>query len=327
MKKHTEAIIIGGFVFLFIVCAYLEVFHGYNKLTFIDFIGLLQGNNTIQTEILEVIRIPRFIKAVIAGSCLAVAGMFLQTITKNPLVEPYFTGVSSGAGLTLVIAILLNVHPGYYSLMGFAGALLVSIIVIFLTGINKFSLVKLILVGLSVNIFVSSLISSLILYNSEKAHSLLMVLTGNINSSTSSLKLLVALFVFGLFLSVVMVPKLNFMMLDGSIIKAISKRANLYFVIMVILASFLASLSVSAAGIIGFVGILIPHLSRLIIGENFKYLFILNILLGSTIILFCDFIARNVMYPSEVPLGLVIAIIGAPIFLIFLIIRGKQFYA
>lgn len=327
MNKKSKIFITGIFTLIFLITFYLEIFSGHISLNINDFISFFNNSKDLDAQIIGIIRFPRALKAIIAGSCLAISGMFLQTITKNPLVEPYFTGVSSGAGLSLVLSVIMGMNPLFYCFAGFAGAIIVSLAVILLTGINKFSLVKLILVGLSINIFVSSVISSLILFHSDKAHPLLMVLTGNINSSTLSLKPLLIFFALGIILSVLMVPKLNFMVLDGTIIKALSPRANMYFIFMVVLASYLASLSVCAAGILGFIGIIIPHLSRLIIGQNFKNLFFINLLLGSSMVLLCDFISRNILFPTELPLGLVIAIIGAPIFLLFLILRGKEFYA
>ena len=327
MKKNAKATIIVLSLIVFIVCIYIDIFCGNININIQDFLRLLNGKDTFATEILAIIRIPKVIKAIIAGSCLAVSGMFLQTITKNPLVEPYLTGVSSGAGLAFVTCIALNVNTSYISLFATLGALLVSLLVIFLAGINKFSLIKLILFGLSINIFASSLISAIILFNPQKTHSMMTILTGNTGGSFVNLKLILILFTCTILISFLMVPRLNFMILDDTIIKAINSNVGLYFIIIIILSSVLASLSVASAGILGFIGIIIPHLSRILIGQDFKWLFILNILLGSSIILISDFISRWAIYPSEIPLGVVVSIIGAPIFVGFLIFRGDKLYA
>jgi iron complex transport system permease protein len=327
MKKHAKTIIIALVVIIFLASLYLEVFCGHINLQISDIMGLFSKSEDLNTQLLSIIRLPKAVKAIIAGTGLAVSGMFLQTVTKNPLVEPYFTGVSSGAGLALVLAITAGLPPVYYSVAAFFGAILISLIVISLTGLRKFSLVKLILIGLSINIFVSAVVSSLTLLDSEHTRSIVMVLTGNISSSLLIMKPLVILFTLGMIICIFMVPKLNFLVLDGNIVTALSSRAHIYFIIIVILSSFMASLSVCAAGILGFVGIIIPHLSRLIIGQNFKLLFLMNVLLGSTIVLFCDYVSRTLLYPTELPLGLVISMIGAPIFIAFIVIRGSQFYA
>ena len=121
--------------------------------------------------ILMLIRLPAILKAIVAGASLAVAGMFLQTISKNPLADPYLVGLSSGAGLGISLSILLF-NSVNYSLFGFFGALISAVLVIALSGFSKFSITKLILIGLSFNLFVSSLIACLILINPEigRAH-------------------------------------------------------------------------------------------------------------------------------------------------------------
>lgn len=327
MKKSSRILIISFCFLLFIGSLYLSLFCGYTQFSSSDLIGLFTGKTSDNIQILEILRFPRVIKAIIAGSCLAISGMFMQTMTKNPLVEPYLTGVSSGAGIALVVCILLGLSPAHLSFFAFLGAILASIIVLTFAGLNKFSLVKLILIGLSINIFASSIISMIMLTNSDKTFSMMMILAGNLNSSVVMVNTVAVTFVMAMVASIFMVPKLNFMRLDNDIVNALNNKSNYYFITIIILSSMLAAISVCAAGILGFVGIIIPHISRLIIGHDFRWLFFTNILLGSTIVLFSDFISRSIIYPTEVPLGLVLALIGAPIFVGFLILRGNKFYA
>lgn len=286
------------------------------------------GKQTIATQIIGILRIPKLIKAIIAGSCLAISGMFMQAITKNPLVEPYITGVSSGAGLAIVVCILLGLTPVLYTLFGFVGAIIACLLVVVLSGASKFSITKIILIGLSINIFISSIISSIILIaDPEKTKTMLTILSGNLSGSVELINLLLVLFVIGLGLSFYLVPKMNFLTLDRCIVGSINKNANTYMLVTLCLSAFLAALSVTTAGILGFIGIIIPHLSRILIGQDFKISIFTNILLGSSILLISDFLARNLIYPSEIPLGLLIAIIGCPIFIGLLVLRGKKLYA
>ena len=144
--------------------------------------------------ILSYIRVPAVIKAIISGSCLSLAGMFLQTISKNPLADPYLTGLSSGAGFGIVIS-LLFFNSVNYSLFGFFGALFAAALVIILNGFSKFSITKLILIGLSVNLFTGALISFLILLNPLKSYAMTLILTGGFSSADVSSKVLVSLFI------------------------------------------------------------------------------------------------------------------------------------
>lgn len=322
MKK--KLIIIGVLIVVFLLCIYLSLFCGYGELG-VEFIKSLKVNED-SAIILKFLREPRAIKAVVAGASLSLAGLFMQTITRNPLAEPYITGISSGAGLAIVISILFaqGTNP---SLWGFFGAIISSVVVILFAGLNKFSVTKLILTGLCVNIFVSSLISLLILTNGEQAYPLMLLLSGGVGgNSVVSNKILMVLFLSTMAMGAFIIPKLNFLRLDENLVASYKGRRDFYLFFIIILSSFLTSLSVFAAGIIGFVGIIVPQLSKMLVGQDFRLLFVVNILLGSSLLLFSDFISRTILYPLEIPLGLIIALIGAPIFIFFLTKKGGVLY-
>ena len=127
------------------------------------------------------------------------------------------------------------------------------------------------------------------------------------------------------FITAFFIPKLNYLRLDSDLLSTDKKRRYFYTLIIIILASLLTSLSVFSAGILGFVGIIAPQISRMLLGQDYRWLFISNILIGSSLILIADYIARTVIYPLQVPLGLVIAFIGAPVFVFFLVKKGDIF--
>ena len=271
--------------------------------------------------ILSYIRIPSVIKAVVSGSCLALAGMLLQTISKNPLADPYLTGLSSGAGLGIVLSILFF-HGLYYSIFGFFGALFIALLVICLSGFSKFSITKLILIGLSINLFSGSLISFFIIKNPENSYVMTLILTGGFSSSDVSDKVLILLFAVAVLLCAFFIPKLNAMRLDSRLIFKSNNEAYKYNIIFVIIAAFLTSLSVYSAGILGFVGIVCPLLSKLLLGNDARILFVSNLLLGSSLLLLAHFVSVNLIYPLQIPLGIVISVIGVPIFIFFLLRKG-----
>lgn len=271
--------------------------------------------------ILSYIRIPAVIKAVIAGSCLALAGMFLQTISKNPLADPYLTGLSSGAGFGIVISILFF-NSINYSVFGFLGAIICAFLVIALSGFSKFSITKLILIGLSFNLFLGSVISFLILLNPSKSYAMTLVLTGGFSNAEISNKLLFAIFILMLGICAVFTPVLNALRLDSKLVFKSQKDINRYNIIFIVLAAFLTSLSVYCAGILGFVGIICPLLTKLLLGTDARLLFFANIITGSAILLFSNFLSDNIIYPLKVPLGIVVAIVGVPFFIFFLLKKG-----
>ena len=271
---------------------------------------------------LEVLRFPRVIKAVVAGACLALSGMMLQAVSKNPLAEPFITGISAGAGLGIVLSVLL--FSGFaYSVFGFTGALIASLFVILFCGIGKFSVTKLILTGLSVNMFASAIISFILLTNPDKTYVLTYLLTGNISENTglSDLTLFV-LFIAILAIAAIMMPKMNFLRLEDDFLPELKNRRKIYNVILIVLSSVLAGMSVLTAGILSFVGIIAPQITKMLVGVDYRYAFFVNILIGSIFILLSDFVARVVIYPMQIPLGIVVSFIGAPVFVWFLVKKG-----
>lgn len=292
MKKKGKILI---FLFIiFLLCLYLSLFENY------------------QSDIIyKYIRIPNTIKSIIAGSTLALSGMFLQAISKNPLAEPYLTGISSGAALGIVISILY--FDGNFSFFGFLGAIIAALCVILFCGLSKFSVKKLILTGLSFNIFASSIIGFLILLYADKTYSLTMILTGGFSNIDISNQALLLILIAGILISSLFVPRLNYLRLD------LGTEKNSYIIAVVVLCALLTSFSVYALGIIGFVGIIAPHISRIIFGNDYRYLYFSNILIGSSFLLFANYLSRTVLYPQQVPIGIITALIGVPIFIFFLI--------
>ncbi len=322
MKKK---IVISISAVILLVSLYLALFAGYNDIGINLFKKAFNLNNDTDSMILSLLRYPRTLKALIAGSSLALAGMFMQAVTKNPLAEPYITGVSSGAGLGIVLSILFF-NTINYSIFGFLGALIASFLVIIFSGFSKFSITKLILIGLSINVFVSAIMSLIILINPMKSYTMMLILSGGVtNNEIISNKILIIIFIIFLLLSALFVPKLNFLRLDSSLLETNKNKKYFYSAIIIVLSALLTSTSVFCAGILGFIGIIAPQISKMLLGQDYRYLFISNILIGSSLVLLADFMARTIIYPLQMPLGLVIAFIGAPIFVYFLTKKGDMF--
>lgn len=321
-KKITTIFIL---LVILLISLYLAMYAGYKDFGYNMLYKAFNLGEDTDSMILTVLRYPRALKAFIAGGCLALAGMFMQSVSKNPLAEPYITGISAGAGLGIVLSILLF-NSSNYSIFGFIGALISSALVIVFSGLSRFSITKLILIGLSMNIFVSSLISLIILVNPLKSYMMMLILSGGVtNNEIISNKMLVIVFCALMIASAIFIPKLNYLRLDSELLETNKNKKYLYTVIVIIIASFLTSLSVFAAGILGFVGIIAPQISRMLLGQDYRWLFIANTLIGGSLILLADYIARTVIYPLQVPLGLVVAFIGAPVFVFFLTRKGDMF--
>lgn len=323
VKKNILIIVI--LTVIFIISVYFAAFSGYKDWGFHLFKRIFSLNGDTDSILLEVLRLPRVMKAVIAGSCLAISGMFMQSVSKNPLAEPYITGISSGAGLGIIVSILFF-NGINYALFGFTGALICAVFVITFCGLSRLSVTKLILIGLSVNMFAGSIISFAILTNPDKAYPMLYILSGGVSESYGVFDYsLVVMFFASLLPAALLIPKLNFLRLDDNLLPGMEKRKNIYTFMIILTSSLLAALSVFAAGILGFIGIIAPQISKMLAGHDYRWLFLINILIGSIFILTADLISRCIIYPLQVPLGVVVALIGAPVFVYFLLKNGDFF--
>lgn len=326
MLKDKRNYFIAILFVIFAIAVYFALFAGNQDwgLHFVKKLFALNGDT--DSVIIESLRLPRVLRAIIAGSALATAGLFLQSVSKNPLAEPYITGISSGAGLAIVASVLFF-GGANYTVFGFFGALTASLLVITFCGFGKFSVSKLILVGMSVNMFASSIISFSILLNSDKTYALIYILSGGVSEGIEiSLKMLAVLAFTGFLMSVIFIPKLNFFRLDSALMPQYKKQRELNTFLIIAVSAFLSALSVLAAGILGFVGIIAPLISKILVGNDYRWLYFTNILIGSILILMSDFISRCAIYPLQIPLGLVIAFIGAPIFVYFLMKKRGIFH-
>lgn len=322
MCKSKKIFTIIIFIAVFLFALYLAAFANHDNFG----IELLKKSfhleNDTNSILLEVLRFPRVIKATVAGSCLALSGMILQSVSKNPLAEPFITGISAGAGLGIVFSVLF--FSGFaYSLCGFAGALIAAFLVILFCGIGKFTVTKLILTGLSVNMFASSIISFIMITNPERIYVLTYLLTGNISENTGiSDFALFVLWTVLIMITAIMMPKMIFLGLDEDFMPELKKQRKKYNLVLLILSAFFAGMSVLTVGILSFVGIIAPQISKMLVGSDYRYAFFVNIFLGASFILIADFVARTIVYPMQIPLGLVTAFVGAPIFVYFLVKKG-----
>jgi iron complex transport system permease protein len=263
----------------------------------------------------------RIIAAVLAGSGLAVSGIALQAILRNPLAEPYLLGTSSGAGLAAVIAVILGISRVYMPLAAFLGAV-VSIIIVYSLSRQgaKVADKSLILSGVIISVAFSSVIVFLVtLFGNETMHEMNWWLWGSLQVYDYKLLMLVAIPV------VLGIGAIYIFSQDLNAISAGEEEAmhlgidtqNIKKIIILITALITASL-ICICGIIGFVGLIVPHIMRLVIGPNHKALIPATCLAAAVFMIACDTLARTLFAPLEIPIGVITAIIGAPVFIILL---------
>jgi iron complex transport system permease protein len=267
------------------------------------------------------LRIMRVILAFAAGAGLSVSGVILQAILKNPLAEPYILGVSSGSALGSIIAILAGLGALFQPVTGFALALLTISAVIWISRSNGATTNQsLILVGVAVSTVLASVCTYLIsVSDSEYLRGVLWWLLGSIQIfDLTLLKALISIVTICCALSWFFWRDLNAISLGDEEAAHLGIRVNTVKTILICLCSATTAAIVSACGIIGFVGLIVPHSVRLLLGQEHRRLMPWSFLAGGSFLVLCDAIARRVAYPAELPIGVVTAIIGGPVFILLL---------
>lgn len=277
------------------------------------------------------IRFPRALAALISGAALAVSGLLLQIFFKNPIVEPYVLGVSSGATLCVGLVMLGGVKFGFESISPFLlftaaliGSLLVMLVVVLFAGRVK-SIITLLIIGLMVGYVCSSVTSILTAFaDKERLQGFTLWRMGSFSGFTwKSIKVLMAMGIPTILSSLFIVKPLNAFLLGEEYAKSMGVKIKAFRITIVIISSILASVVTAFAGPVAFIGLAVPHITRLIFrtSDN-KVLIPGTILLGGVVTSICDLIARTIFAPVELPISSVTSIIGAPI-VIFLILKRR----
>jgi iron complex transport system permease protein len=287
-------------------------------------------NEMLHSNIIQ-LRLARILLGVIAGAGLSVAGVIFQSLLRNPLADPYVLGVSSGAGLGAATAILLGLGAaGAWTLpgMAFAGSLGTILLVYALarTGAGAIPVHTLLLSGTIVNSVLASILMFLVsAAPSEDLHSVVWWLLGNLQVTDWHLLRVVGVVVaVGLTVSIVLARDLNLMTLGEEAAAHLGLHVEQTKTLFFIVASLMTGATVAACGLIGFVGLIVPHTVRLIVGPDHRRLVPASALAGAAFLVLADSFARTVMSPTEIPIGVITSFLGGPFFL-FLLRRKKSF--
>jgi iron complex transport system permease protein len=272
------------------------------------------------------VRLPRILTAALVGGALAMSGVIYQGILLNPLADPYTLGVSSGAAFGASLALLANLTlHGQFSvpLFAFVGAVATLFIVLYLSTFNgQMSANTLILSGVIVGAILSAGISFFKYLADEKVAVIIFWLMGSFASRTWSDVLLVAIvLLLGFLVTIYYGRDLNIMSLGGRSSDAMGVETGRTRMILLLTASLVTALCVAVSGIIGFIGLIVPHLMRFLVGPDNRKLLPVSIFAGACLLLIADTITRAVL-PAEVPIGVLTALIGGPFFCI--IFRRRQ---
>ncbi len=285
--------------------------------------------NSGEENIILFLRLPRVLMAVIVGGMLAVSGVIAQSLFKNPIVDPYIIGISSSAGFGSALSIML----GFSAVFSIFTLPLVSfvfscsaILIIYNLSKTKYhlSMSALLLSGIAISFFFSAFTSFILYFTEEHAHYILTFLMGSFwGANWQELIMIFIIFIIGFSISLFYGRDLNAMVLGDSTAQSIGINVEQSKRILLVLMTFLTSATVAFCGSIGFIGLMIPHFTRMLIGSDNKRLLIFSAFGGALLLLWADIIARTIIAPIELPVGILTSLLGGPFF-VYLIIKKKK---
>ncbi len=307
-------------IFLLLACVLISVNVGSVRVSLRDILAALGNDEGGIAGVIRDIRIPRVCMAVMVGANLAVSGVLLQCVMNNPMADPGVTGISSGASVVvLIITMYLPMHTSMIPVWGFAGGVLACILIYSLAWKHGLSAVRVILAGVAVNSVLGGVTSMISLLNSEELSGVLNWLNGELGKkSWTQVRIMAVYTCIGLFLSFLLPRCCDLLSLGDKNTKSLGYDPNVLRIVISAAAVLLAGISTAYVGVIGFIGLVVPHISRMLMGSEHKYLIPFAALMGSVILLTADTIARTVIAPYEIPVGVITTVCGGPFFLYLL---------
>ncbi|MDQ2086977.1 iron chelate uptake ABC transporter family permease subunit [Herbivorax sp. ANBcel31] len=303
------------------------------EMSFLERMLALDGVDETQSFIVLNLRLPRIILSALIGASLAVTGVVLQGMFKNPMADPYVLGISSGASFGAAIAIAVGLDYtfkglGAITIFAFLGAVITIMLVynIAREG-NKVSPITLILAGISVSFMLSSVVSLIMVFNRSKVEHIVFWVMGSISSASwNQVLVLLPIIIICIVIIIAFSRDLNVISTGEETAKSLGIEVERLKKIMIVVCSILVASCVAVSGVIGFVGLIIPHTIRLLTGSDHRIIIPFSAIGGAAFMVICDTLARSVVPPTEIPVGAITSVVGAPYFIYLLSKNKKKVY-
>jgi len=322
-KKRLQLLSI--LLLLLVAGLYLSMIKGSVETSFTDLVDFLIHSDQTHAKIFIHLRLSRALLAFLVGASLSLSGVILQGYFQNPIAGPFVVGVSSGASFGAVLALFLGLN---LSLLGFSaqslfafgsGFAIVSLVYLLSQRKGVFKVETLLLTGIAAGALASSLTSFLIFFKSESFEQAIFWLLGSFQlADWNQIRVVFFYLLFCFFLSQWFAKDMNLLVLGDETAQSLGCPVNRIRRIYLAVSTLLAASAVSVSGIIGFVGLIVPHWVRILIGPDHRFLFFYSSLVGGIFLMFCDLLARTILPGSELPIGIITAIVGAPFFIYLL---------
>ena len=282
--------------------------------------SIINYSGSKQDLIIRTVRLPRVLLCILIGASMAISGLIMQNLTRNPLASPQILGINSGATLSVVVIMVFFPLLGYKAkiLGAFLGAGVIGLFVHVIGTVKNLSPLKITLVGISIQLFLSSITKSIMLFNESKTSDLVFWMIGGVHHAQFiHIMAILPWFILSIILTILISNSMDTLKMGDSVAISLGENVKLTKTVATIVVILLSSSSVAIAGPISFIGLITPHIISKLGGRNFRQNFILCGIYGANLLLLSDIISKLLKYPYESPVGTVTSFIGA-VFYIFL---------
>lgn len=308
-------------IILLILLIIISVAVGAVKIPLKEIIAILLGRgDATYSTILINLRLPRILEAMAVGLGLSVSGAFFQGLLNNPMADPYILGISSGAALGATISMALGLGMLGTEFFAFVTALMTIYVVISLSKRGpRMSMTTMLLTGVAVSAFLSAIISLMMFFNNHKLASIVFWMMGGLNLvSWKQVAVSLPIILIGSSIMYVFSREMNAIIMGEETAEHLGVNIEKVKNIILLCGSLVTAVAVSVSGIIGFVGLIIPHITRLLVGPDNRILVPFSAIFGAIFLVFADTLSRTIIQPIEIPIGIITAIFGGPFFLYIL---------
>lgn len=308
MAPPTQRIFFIFIIFMALLSVFFSMSKGSVPIAF-DQLHLYRSNAIFQ------LRLNRTLTAFICGGLLTLSGVLMQLLLENTLADPYVLGISGGASLGTLILMLLGIGSQWFVLGAWGGALTSILTIVLLAKQHRWQSTTMLLIGIALASAFSAIMSLLLILSSNVTlQNMLYWLTGDLNNTTLPLNCCV-IFIIGLVICLLLAPGMNILARGELEARSLGLATQQFRIALYLLSSLFTATAVSIAGSIGFIGLIIPHLTRRFIGFDHRKLIPTAALMGGSLLTIADTISRTIVAPTQLPVGILLAMIGVPIFI------------
>lgn len=321
VKKSKFIVFASVGIFAVAMLSLIDILIGMSDIGIKEIIdSIISYSGSKQDLIIRTVRLPRVLLCILIGASMAISGLIMQNLTRNPLASPQILGINSGATLSVVVIMVFFPLLGYKAkiLGAFLGAGVIGLFVHVIGTVKNLSPLKITLVGISIQLFLSSITKSIMLFNESKTSDLVFWMIGGVHHAQFiHIMAILPWFILSIILTILISNSMDTLKMGDSVAISLGENVKLTKTVATIVVILLSSSSVAIAGPISFIGLITPHIISKLGGRNFRQNFILCGIYGANLLLLSDIISKLLKYPYESPVGTVTSFIGA-VFYIFL---------